>query len=162
MASQADTTNRSILAITLGWLTVALALSLPIYRQWVSLATTAIIVLWIFGGSPAPRIRRLRGHRLTMAVLFFLALNVASLLWTEDPGAGLKYLTKYRYLLLIPMLASVIEPASTLLDSDTCKELMKNASPNRPNTMDGTPASVLMLVRIIRTTRLLSCAYSTR
>jgi O-antigen ligase len=111
MASQTDTANRSTLAITLGWLTVALALSLPIYRQWVSLATSAIIVLWVFGGSLAPRIRRLRGHRLTMAVLFFLALNIASLLWTEDPGAGLRYLTKYRYLLLIPMLASVIEPA---------------------------------------------------
>jgi O-antigen ligase len=111
MATQAETPGQSTLSITLGWLTVALALSLPLYREWVSLATTAIIALWVFGGSPAPRFRKLRGHRLTLAVLFFLVLNIASLLWSEDPGAGLRYLTKYRYLLLVPMLACVIEPA---------------------------------------------------
>jgi O-antigen ligase len=111
MAAQTDTPHQSTLSTTLGWLTVALAVSLPLYRPWVSLATTAIIVLWIFGGSPEPRTSRIRGHRLTTAVLLFLVLNVASLLWTGDPGAGLRYLTKYRYLLLIPMLASVIGAA---------------------------------------------------
>ena len=38
--------------------------------------------------------------------------------------------------------ARVIEPASTLLLSEILRVLIKNASPNRPNTMDGTPASV--------------------
>jgi O-antigen ligase len=110
MAKRADTPEpESILTTSLGWLTVAVALSLPLYRPWVSLATTAIIVLWLFGGNPTPRIRRLRSHRLTIAVLFFLALNVVSLLWTADLGAGLKYLTKYRYLLLVPMLAGVVK-----------------------------------------------------
>jgi len=111
MALPADTPDQSTVNTTLGWLTVALALSLPLYRPWVTLATSVIIVLWFFGGNPIPRFRRLRGHRLTIAVLFFLALNIASLLWTGDLEAGLKYLTKYRYLLLIPMLASVVKPA---------------------------------------------------
>jgi O-antigen ligase len=110
MAVQADTPGQTTLDTTLGWLTVALALSLPLYRPWVSLATTAIIVLWFFGGNPSPRLQRLRGHRLTIAVLFFLALNIASLLWTSDLEAGLRYLTKYRYLLLIPILASIVKP----------------------------------------------------
>jgi O-antigen ligase len=47
---------------------------------------------------------------MTLAVLLFIALNVVSLVWSSDPGAGLRYLTKYRYLLLIPMLASSVRP----------------------------------------------------
>ena len=111
MATQPDTpVPESNLESYLGWLTVVLAVSLPLYRPWVTLATTAILILWLFGGGLRLRIGRLRGHRLTIAVLFFLALNVSSLLWTSDPGAGIRYLTKYRYLLLIPALASTIRP----------------------------------------------------
>lgn len=100
----------SSLEVTLGWLTVVLAVSLPLYRPWVTLATSAILILWLFGGSIGLRVSRLRGHRLTVAVLFFLVLNVSSLLWTSDAGAGIRYLTKYRYLLLIPALASAVRP----------------------------------------------------
>ena len=35
-----------------------------------------------------------------------------------------------------------MEPASTLLLSDTFTVFMRNASPNSPNTIDGTPARV--------------------
>ena len=111
MVTKTDTPKReSSLEATLGWLTVVLAVSLPLYRPWVTLATTAILILWLFGGSLGLRASRLRGHRLTVAVLFFLALNVSSLIWTSDAGAGIKYLTKYRYLLLIPALASTVRP----------------------------------------------------
>lgn len=57
--------------------------------------------------------------------------------------------------------ASVIAPASTLFDGDTRAAWMKNASPNRPNTMLGTPASVWMHVRSSARKRL-SFAYSVR
>ncbi len=111
MVTKTDTPKReSSLEATLGWLTVVLAVSLPLYRPWVTLATTAILILWLFGGSLGLRASRLRGHRLTVAVLFFLALNVSSLIWTSDAGAGIKYLTKYRYFLLIPALASTVRP----------------------------------------------------
>jgi O-antigen ligase len=111
MARQPDTTHHeSSLDTSLGLLAVVVAASLPLYRPWVTLATTAILALWLFGGNPTPRFRRLRGHRLSMAVLCFLALNIASLLWTDDLGAGLRYLSKYRYFLLIPMLASSVGP----------------------------------------------------
>jgi O-antigen ligase len=111
MATQADTSEKtSNLESSLGWLTIVLAAALPLYRPWVSLATTVILVLWLFGGGLGRRVRLLRSHRLTLAVLFFLALNVASLLWTTDLDGGLRYLTKYRYLLLIPMLAGSVRP----------------------------------------------------
>jgi O-antigen ligase len=111
MATQTDTTEKtSNLESYLGWLAVVLAAALPLYRPWVTLATTAILVLWLFGGGLSIRAGRLRSHRMTHAVLFFLALNIVSLVWTSDPGGGLRYLTKYRYLLLIPMVASSAGP----------------------------------------------------
>jgi O-antigen ligase len=110
MAKKSETLEpESALETTLGWLVIVLAFSLPLYRPWVSLATTAILVLWLFAGF-MHRARTLRGHRLTIAVLVFLGINIASLAWTSDPASGLKYLTKYRYFLLLPMIASTVRP----------------------------------------------------
>lgn len=111
MATQAETPEReSNLESYLGWLTVVLGLSLPLYRPWVTLAASAFLVLWLVGGGITARIKRLRSHRLTIALLVFLALNMSSLLWTSNPRAGFRYVTKYRYLLLIPMVASTVRP----------------------------------------------------
>ena len=49
--------------------------------------------------------------------------------------------------------ARVSDPASTLLECDTCRVLMKKARPKRPKTMLGTPARVLMHVRSRLTSR---------
>ncbi len=106
----AHSESPSIVEPTLGWLAVVLALSLPLYRPWLTLATTSILVLWFFCGGIRQRIYLLRHHGLTIAVLFFLALNLSSLLWTDDPREGVRYLTKYRYLLLLPMIASAVRP----------------------------------------------------
>ena len=57
--------------------------------------------------------------------------------------------------------ARVMDPARTLLELDSLSVLMKKARPNNPNTMLGTPASVLMHVRSNVTGRL-SPAYSVR
>jgi O-antigen ligase len=48
---------------------------------------------------------------LTIAIMAFLALNLLSLLWSEDPLAGLGYWRKYAYLLLVPAVASSLRPA---------------------------------------------------
>ena len=90
------------------WLTVILAFSLPLYRPWVTLASILIMVLWWFSGNTASRFERLRRDRLTLAVLVFIAINLVSLVWSANPEAGLKYVTKYCYLLLIPMLATAV------------------------------------------------------
>jgi O-antigen ligase len=90
------------------WLTVVLAFSLSLYRPWLTLAATLVMLFWFFGGDLRSRLVRLRHHRLTLAILVFLALNLASLAWSSDPMAGLRYVTKYRYLLLVPMLATAI------------------------------------------------------
>ena len=111
MATQTESPDsESNIESYLGWLAVVLAVSLPLYRPWVTIASTAILILWLFGGGFQLGARRLRGHRLTLAILVFLGLNIVSLVWTSDPATGLKYLAKYRYLLLIPFVASSVRP----------------------------------------------------
>jgi len=92
----------------IGWLTVVLAFSLPLYRPWLGLAATLVMLLWIFDGNLRSESKRLKNHRLTLAIILFLALNLLSLLWSSDPAAGLRYAAKYRYLLLVPMLATAV------------------------------------------------------
>jgi O-antigen ligase len=105
-----DGANETNLDTYIGWLAVVLAASLPLYRPWVTLATTLILLLWFVGRGLRQRIARLRHHRLSLAVLTFLALNLLSLLWSGDPAGGLEYVAKYRYLLLIPVAAATIRP----------------------------------------------------
>jgi len=94
----------------LNWLVVMLAFSLPLYRAWVSLAAILILLLWFFQDRLGDRVARLGHHRLTVTILFFLVLNLVSLLWSEDPTAGFEYWRKYLYLLLAPAIASSLRP----------------------------------------------------
>jgi O-antigen ligase len=94
----------------INWLVVLLAFSLPLYRAWVSLAAFLILTLWFFQGGLRDRVGKLRRHRLTLAVLFFVALNLISLLWSENPANGFVYWRKYLYLLLVPAVASSLKP----------------------------------------------------
>jgi len=101
-------TGETRLDTYVGLLAVVLAASLPLYRPWITLATTLILLLWFFARGLRRRVARLRHHRLTLAVLTFLALNLLSLLWSENPAEGLRYVAKYRYLLLIPVAATAM------------------------------------------------------
>ena len=94
----------------LNWVVVVLAFSIPIYRAWVSLAAILILLLWFFQDRLGDRVARLGHHRLTLAVLVFLALNLISLLWSGDPASGFEYWRKYLYLLLVPAIASSLKP----------------------------------------------------
>jgi len=94
----------------LNQLVVVLAFSLPLYRAWVSLASVLILLLWFFQDRVKERALRLGRHPLTLAILFFLVLNLLSLLWSEDPAGGFEYWRKYLYLLLAPAIASSLRP----------------------------------------------------
>jgi O-antigen ligase len=94
----------------LNWLVVLLAFSIPLYRAWVSLAAYLILVLWFFQGGLRDRIDHVKKHPLTIAIITFMALNLLSLLWSEDPGGGFAYWRKYLYLLLVPAIASSLRP----------------------------------------------------
>jgi O-antigen ligase len=97
----------------LRWVVIVLAFSVPMYRAWLSLAAILVLLLWFFQGGLGDRLRRLARHRLTLAVLVFLAVNLISLLWSDHPASGFEYWRKYLYLLLIPAIASSVDRATT-------------------------------------------------
>jgi O-antigen ligase len=103
-------TDSASIDLTLEWLVVALAVALPLYRPWVSLASHLIIVLWLLAPGLRQRLERLRRHPLTWALLAFVALNLLSLAWSADRSQGLHYVVKYRYLLLVPMIGTILPP----------------------------------------------------
>ena len=101
--------ERSVTEV-INWLVVVLAFSVPLYRAWVSLAAFLILVLWFFQGDLQRRLAALGRHRLTLAILVFISLNLVSLAWSEDPINGFEYWRKYLYLLLTPAIASSLTP----------------------------------------------------
>jgi O-antigen ligase len=90
----------------LNQLVVVLAFSIPVYRKWTSIAAALIMILWLAEGRLADKLATLRRHRLTLAIVAFVGFATLSLAWSADPAAGLRDLTKYRYLLLVPILAT--------------------------------------------------------
>lgn len=90
----------------LNMLLVVLAFSLPLYRKWVSTAAPLVTILWFVEGRFPEKTAVLRRHWLTLAVAAFVGFSLLSLAWSADPAEGLDYLSKYRYLLLIPVIAT--------------------------------------------------------
>ncbi len=90
----------------LNYLVVVLAFSIPLYREWVSITAPLITLLWFFDGRVRDKLKVLRRHHLSVAVFLFVGFNLLSLLWSSQPIEGLDYISKYRYLFLIPVLAT--------------------------------------------------------
>ncbi|HPA83109.1 MAG TPA: O-antigen ligase family protein, partial [Thermoanaerobaculales bacterium] len=96
----------------LNQLVVLLAFSIPLYRKWVSIAAALIVILWLAEGRLADKLAALKRHRLTLAVAAFVGFAALSLAWSGDPAGGLAYLAKYRYLLLVPIIATSLRDDS--------------------------------------------------
>ena len=101
---QAETRNR--INLYLNVVVVVLAFSIPLYRKWVSIAAPLIMILWFVEGRLPDKLAVLKRHGLSLAVGGFIAFNLISVLWSSNPVAGLDYVFKYYYLLLIPILAT--------------------------------------------------------
>ncbi len=89
---------------------ILLAFSLPLYRPWVSLGAPLFALLWLIRGDLRARMDPLRHHLPTLAIVAFVGLNYLSLAWSSHVAEGLDYLGKYRYLLLVPMIAVTAGP----------------------------------------------------
>ena len=63
MSKTTSDTGELTLDTYIGWLAVVLAASLPLYRPWVTLASTLILLLWLVGRGLRQRVARLRHHR---------------------------------------------------------------------------------------------------
>ncbi len=100
------TDTRDRVNLYLNVLVVVLAFSLPLYRKWVSIAVPLVTILWFIEGRFPEKLNILKRHWLSLAVCALITFNLLSLLWSGQPVEGLEYISKYGYLLLIPILAT--------------------------------------------------------
>ncbi len=108
MTTSSPVPGRATTAIS--WLVVALALVLPIGRSLVTVLAPLITLLFFFQHDLKSRLRAVLRCRPAMAILVFIAVHVLSLLWSQHPGEGFEYVDKFRYLLLVPVVATSLEP----------------------------------------------------
>jgi len=101
-----NTSSRSSANLYLNYLVVVLAFSIPLYREWVSITAPLIMIIWLFEGRLRDKIHVIKNHTLSVAILLFFGLNLVSVLWSSHPIEGLIYVDKYRYLWLVPVIAT--------------------------------------------------------
>jgi O-antigen ligase len=94
------------LNLSINYLLVTLALLLPTYRKAVSVVAPLLVILWLFDGPLREKYEAIRKSRLLAGVLLFILLNLVSLLWSANPQEGFEYVSKYRYMLLVIVVAT--------------------------------------------------------
>lgn len=87
-----------------------LAFLLPVSRVGVSVFAPLVIILWFVEGRLAEKTRVIGRSPQILAVLGFVAFNLVSLLWSDRLADGLHYVDKYRYFLLVPVIATSMRP----------------------------------------------------
>jgi hypothetical protein len=102
--------RRERIELAINWLVVFLAFCLPTFRRGVTVGASLLIILWLFHGSWKKKGRVFVRIAPILAVAVFFALNFLSLLWTQNLGDGLVYVSKYRYFFLIPAIATTLRP----------------------------------------------------
>ncbi len=90
----------------LNYAVVFLAALLPVFRAGVSVMAPLVIVLWLIDWRWSERWKRMQQDGVLIALGAFLLLNIASLAWSHDVLTGLDYIDKYRYVLLVPAIAT--------------------------------------------------------
>ncbi|MBU1100120.1 MAG: O-antigen ligase family protein [Bacteroidetes bacterium] len=85
---------------------IAFAFFIPLSKFGTSLFSIGIMLFWILSPERNRRIRESKKSRFSTAVIIYLLLNVAGLLWTSHLDSGLQYVRKLSFLILIPVLTT--------------------------------------------------------
>jgi len=92
--------------LSIDWLTVLLAFSIPLSTSAVSVLAVLILTAWVIGGDYSRKWAVITGNSVSLALLFYLGLFFLGLLWTQNIGTGLEMIEKQWKLLLFPVLLS--------------------------------------------------------
>ncbi len=92
------------------WLLPLLALSLTVSTSALSVLAILIFIVWIFEGNYRDKISEIFSNSVSIAVIFYLALHVVGLLWSEDKSGGFSMLEKQWKLMLMPVFLTIVQP----------------------------------------------------
>ncbi|HDO30188.1 MAG TPA: hypothetical protein ENG79_03900, partial [Desulfobacteraceae bacterium] len=95
--------NRQRIGQINSWLLALLAFSLPLSTSAISVLSLLVLACWFVEGRYRDKLREVIANPVCMAVLFYLALYVVGLLWSENKAAGLAMIGRQWKLLLLPV-----------------------------------------------------------
>lgn len=93
------------------WLLPLLALSLTVSTSALSVLAILIIVCWVIEGNYRNKLSEICSNEVSIAVLLYLGLHVAGLLWSEDKAGGFSMLEKQWKLMLMPVFLTIVQPS---------------------------------------------------
>ena len=89
-------------------LLILFAFSFPLSTSAGSVTAMLVILAWILSGNFRQKFREIGKNPVAIAVLCYIALNAAGLLWTDDMHWGIKILKKQWKLLLFPIFLTIV------------------------------------------------------
>ncbi len=95
--------NRKKIGRLNSWLLALLAFSLPLSTSAISVLSLLVLACWFIEGGYRDKLREIITNPVCLAVLFYLALYIAGLLWSENRAAGLAMIGRQWKLLLLPV-----------------------------------------------------------
>jgi O-antigen ligase len=94
------------------WLLPMLALSLPLSTTAVSILAVLIFLFWLAEGQFSRKREEIFANYVCVAILLYVALHAAGLLWSQDKDAGLDVLSGQWKLLLMPVFLTLVQPGN--------------------------------------------------
>lgn len=89
-------------------LLILFAFSFPLSTSAGSVTAMLVILAWVLSGNFRQKFSEIGRNPVAIAVLCYIALNAAGLLWTDDMHWGLKILKKQWKLLLFPIFLTIV------------------------------------------------------
>jgi O-antigen ligase len=106
ISSKADTLTK--------WVAIALGFSIPLSTALDSILLGLLLACWLISAGYHEKWRLIRGNPVVWLALALFALLIAGLLYGDrNPGDGLRYLGKYKELLLIALLIPCFQDERT-------------------------------------------------
>lgn len=88
----------------INYLILVYAFVLPLSRSGISIVTALLVIVWLLQGNLSYKFSILKSNRVVVSIAIFLVFNIFSLLWSNSPVDGLKFMARYWYLLPIMVL----------------------------------------------------------
>lgn len=90
-------------------LLILFAFAFPLSTSAGSILAVLLLLFWVLSGRIKEKLNEIRRNPVAVAVLFFIALHIIGLLWSEDLALGLHILKKQWKLLLFPVLLTLVK-----------------------------------------------------
>ncbi len=83
----------------INYLSLLYAFALPLSRAGISIITALLFIFWLLEGDLKNKLSQLKLNKVILAFVVFIVFNIFSLVYSDNPIEGIKYIARYWYLL---------------------------------------------------------------